>query len=120
MKVIPGDEERGTAADMFRRIYWDTALAWRPPILHLLKSVAGIDRVLFGSDFPYLRRDLAVNCSVEIENSPELNADESTAVLSGNALKLFPRLAALAAARMRTAHDSNPGSGRAHTRPSML
>jgi 6-methylsalicylate decarboxylase len=103
MKVIPGDEERGTAADMFRRVYWDTALAWRPPILHLLKSVVGNDRVLFGSDFPYLRCDLAVNCRVEVENSPELNAEESTAVLSGNALKLFPRFAALAAADSRNA-----------------
>jgi aminocarboxymuconate-semialdehyde decarboxylase len=103
MKVIPGDDERGTAADMFRRIYWDTALAWRPPNVHLLKSVAGVDRVLFGSDFPYLRRDLAVNCRVEVEKSAELNGEESAAVLSGNALKLFPRLATLAAAGSR--HD---------------
>jgi 6-methylsalicylate decarboxylase len=94
MNVIPGAKERGTAADTFRRLYWDTAVSWRPPVLRMLRSVVGIDRVLFGSDFPYLRRDLAVKCRGEVETSPELNSDEAGAVLSGNALKLFPRLAA--------------------------
>ena len=28
MNVMPGTEERGTAADTFRRPYWDTALSW--------------------------------------------------------------------------------------------
>ena len=30
MNIIPGGEERGTAADTLRRLYWDTALSWRP------------------------------------------------------------------------------------------
>jgi hypothetical protein len=30
MNVMPGAEERGTAADTFRRLYWDTALSWSP------------------------------------------------------------------------------------------
>lgn len=34
MKVIPGHEERGTAADTLRRLYWDTALSWKDPVLH--------------------------------------------------------------------------------------
>ncbi len=97
MNVIPGAEERGTAADTFRRLYWDTAVSWRPPILRMLRSVAGLDRVLFGSDYPYLRRDLAVKCRGEVEASPELNEAESRAVLGGNALTLFPRLAQIAA-----------------------
>ena len=94
MNVIPGAKERGTAADTFRRLYWDTAISWRPPILRMLRSVAGLERVLFGSDFPYLRRDLAVKCRGELSTSPELNETESQAVLGGNALKLFPRLMA--------------------------
>ena len=94
MNVIPGAEERGTAADTLRRLYWDTALSWRPPVLRMLRTVAGIDQVLFGSDYPYLRRDLAVKCRSEVEASPELDGDESRAILSRNALKLFPRLAA--------------------------
>lgn len=94
MKVIPGAEERGTAADMLRRLHWDTASAWRPPVLRMLRSEAGIGQVLFGSDYPYVRRDLAVACRHEVETSAELDGDESRAVLADNALKLFPRFQA--------------------------
>ena len=93
MNVIPGAEERGTAADTLRRLYWDTALSWKPPVLRVLRSAVGMDRVLFGSDYPYLRRDLAVTCRQEVASSSELDANESRAVLSKNALSLFPRFA---------------------------
>jgi aminocarboxymuconate-semialdehyde decarboxylase len=91
MNVIPGCEERGTAADTLRRLYWDTALSYSDPILRTLRDVVGLDQVLFGSDFPYLRRDLAVNCVQRLEQTVELTADERTRVMSGNALELFPR-----------------------------
>jgi predicted TIM-barrel fold metal-dependent hydrolase len=94
MKVIPGAEQRGTAADMLRRLYWDTASAWRPPVLRMLRSEAGIGQVLFGSDYPYVRRDLAIACRHEVETSVELDSEESSTVLGDNALKLFPRFAA--------------------------
>jgi predicted TIM-barrel fold metal-dependent hydrolase len=97
MNVIPGAEERGTAADTLRRLYWDTALSWRPPVLRMLRSVVGMGQVLFGSDYPYLRRDLAVACRHEVEESAELEPEERRAVLAANAQKLFPRLAARAA-----------------------
>src|SRR6202051_3678965 len=96
MNVIPGAEERGTAADTLRRLYWDTALSWHPANLHMLRSVVGMSQVLFGSDYPYLRRDLAVACRREVEASPELDSKDSRTVLADNALKLFPRLAARA------------------------
>jgi aminocarboxymuconate-semialdehyde decarboxylase len=91
MNVIPGAEERGTAADTLRRLYWDTALSYSDPNLHMLRDVVGMDQVLFGSDFPYLRRDLAVNCVQRLEQTAEFTAGERSAVMSGNALKLFPR-----------------------------
>jgi predicted TIM-barrel fold metal-dependent hydrolase len=91
MNVIPGAEERGTVADTLRRLYWDTALSYRDPILRMLRDVVGLDQVLFGSDFPYLRRDLAVSCVQRLEQTAELTADERTRVMSGNAVKLFPR-----------------------------
>ena len=49
MNVIPGAEERGTASDTLRRLYWDTALAWGPPVLRMLRSVAGMNQVLFSA-----------------------------------------------------------------------
>jgi 6-methylsalicylate decarboxylase len=99
MNVIPGAEERGRAADTLRRLYWDTALSWHPANLRMLRSVVGLDQVLFGSDYPYLRRDLAVSCRREVESSAELDSEESRAVLADNALKIFPRMAALAPAK---------------------
>jgi aminocarboxymuconate-semialdehyde decarboxylase len=92
MDFIPGAEERGTAASMFRRIYWDTALAASDPVLRMLRDIVGIDQVLFGTDFLYLRRDLAVNAKERILESSELNDSERRAVLGGNASRLFPRL----------------------------
>jgi aminocarboxymuconate-semialdehyde decarboxylase len=110
MNVIPGAEERGTAADTFRRLYWDTALSWRPPMLRMLRSVVGMGRVLFRSDYPYLRRDLAVACRHEVETSPELDNKESRAVLADNALRLFPRLAVGARAAKENAQTLRAGS----------
>jgi hypothetical protein len=49
-------------------------------------AVAGMDKVVFGSDYPYLRRDLAVACRHEVETSEAVNGDESSAVVAGNAL----------------------------------
>ena len=77
---------------MFRLMYWDTALSASDPVLRMLGDVAGIDQVLFGTDFPYLRRDLALNAKQRISNSPELNHLEKQAVLGGNASRLFTRL----------------------------
>jgi 6-methylsalicylate decarboxylase len=92
MGFIKGAEQRGTAADMFRRTYWDTALSATDPVFRMLRDIAGIDQVLFGTDFPYLRRDLAVNAKQRISESSELNHLEKRGVLEGNARRLFPRL----------------------------
>jgi predicted TIM-barrel fold metal-dependent hydrolase len=92
MKFIPGGEQRGTAADMFRRIYWDTALAASDPVFRMLRDVAGINQVLYGTDFPYLRRDLAIDSRQRVLLSPELSDLEKRAVLGGNASRLFPAI----------------------------
>lgn len=92
MGFIAGGEQRGTAADMFRRVYWDTALAASDPVLRMLRDVAGMDHVLFGTDFPYLRRDLAVQSKHHILQSRALSDVERRAILGGNAAGLFPRL----------------------------
>ena len=103
MGFIAGGEQRGTAADMFRRVSWDTALSTSDPVLRMLRDVAGIDQVLFGTDFPYLHRDLAVNAKQRILKSSELNHVEKHAVLGGNAARLFPRLHSLVQSCLRTA-----------------
>ena len=92
MGVIPGAEDRGTAAETFRRLYWDTALSWSDAELRMLRDVVGIDRVVFGTDYPYLRRDLAVSSHDHIAASQELTDSERAAVLGGTAISLIPRL----------------------------
>ena len=92
MGVIEGGEQRGTAADMFRRMFWDTALAASDPVLRMLRDVVGINQVLHGTDFPYLRRDLAVGSRQRLLQSHALNDAERGAVLGRNASDLFPRL----------------------------
>jgi predicted TIM-barrel fold metal-dependent hydrolase len=62
------------------------------PILHrMLRDVAGINQVLYGTDFPYLRRDLAVKSKQQILQSAVLNDSERRSILGGNASRLFPR-----------------------------
>ena len=95
MDVIPGAESRASAAETFRRLYWDTALSWTDPVLRTLRDIVGIDHVVFGTDYPYLPRDLAVSCRADIAASPELSEGERTAVLGATATKLIPRLASL-------------------------
>lgn len=92
MNVIPGAQARATAVETFRRLYFDTALSWGDRVLRMLREVVSLNHVVFGSDYPYLRRDLAVE---HIEASPELTGSERTAILGVTATKLIPRLASL-------------------------
>ena len=92
MGSVPGGEIRGTAAATLRRLHYDTALAYGAPVLTMLKEVVGLDQVLFGTDYPYLRHDMAVRSVGNIRQSAVLSAPEQKAVLYRNAEKLFPRL----------------------------
>jgi predicted TIM-barrel fold metal-dependent hydrolase len=91
MGYIAGAEQRGTAADMFRRMYWDTAISASVPVLRMLRDIAGTNQVLYGTDFPYQRRDLAAR-SKHVLQGAALNDLECGAILGGNASRLFPRL----------------------------
>ena len=93
MGVVDGLAERGTAAELFGRLYWDTALSWSEPVMRTLKSFVGAGKVVFGSDFPYLRRDLAVGSVRRIADSPAFTEAEREAVLGGTARTLLPRFA---------------------------
>ena len=95
MKIMGDSSTTGTTAQTFRRLYWDTALAWSDHVLNTLRHVAGMNKVAFGTDFPYIRRDLAIKGKQRINTNPDLSADEKNAVFGNNALDLFPRLRSL-------------------------
>ena len=95
MKIMGDSSNRGTAAETFRKIYWDTALAWSDPVLYTLRHIAGAGKMLFGTDFPYLRKDIAIRSKTHVNSSPELLSHEKEKVLGDNALDLFPRFKVL-------------------------
>ena len=101
MGVVPDEGGvRGSAADTFRRLYWDTALGVERPLLRMLRAVVGMDRVVYGSDYPYIRPDLAVRGRAELESTADLSDDERAAVLHCTAITLIPRLGKIADAAL--------------------
>ena len=91
MRIMGDNVATGTSAETFRRLYWDTALAWTDPVLNTLRHIAGINRVAFGTDFPYIRKDLAIKGKQRININPDLSAGEKKQVFQDTALELFPR-----------------------------
>jgi len=111
MNVIPGAEERGPFADTARRLYWDTASAFGDPVLHLLRSVTGVQNVVFGTDYPYPRNTISIGGLRGLERTAELDEDERHDLLGGTAARLLPRLAPSArgeAAASQTVGPSQP------------
>jgi len=93
MNVIPGAEERGTFAETLPRLHWDTASAFSDPVLHMLRSVAGLENVAFGTDYPYPHDAISIAGLRQVESTAELDDDERRGVLGGSAARLLPRLA---------------------------
>jgi 6-methylsalicylate decarboxylase len=98
MDVIPGSDERGAFASALPRLYWDTASAFGDPVLHLLRSVAGLGNVVFGTDYPYPRDAISIAGLRQLESTLELDDDERRRVLGGSAARLIPRLERVASA----------------------
>jgi 6-methylsalicylate decarboxylase len=93
MDVIPGARERGTFTDALPRLYWDTASAFSDPVLHMLRSVTGLRRVVFGTDYPYPHDAISIGGLRHIQDTAELDDSERRAVLGESAGRLIPRLA---------------------------
>jgi 6-methylsalicylate decarboxylase len=92
MGVIPGADERGPFAETVTRLHWDTASAFSEPVLHMLRSVTGLENVVFGTDFPYPHDEISIGGLRSVQRTAELDDNERRAVLGGNASRLIPRL----------------------------
>jgi len=95
MDVIPGGHERGMFADVLPRLHWDTASAFSDPVLHMLRSVAGLENVMFGTDYPYPRDAISIGGLRHLQNTGELDEGERRGLLGETACRLIPRLARL-------------------------
>jgi aminocarboxymuconate-semialdehyde decarboxylase len=92
LPAVPGGEQRGSAREQFRRLYWDTAIAFQQPVLGLVRDVIGLDRVVFGSDTPYAPGQSEAGAAA-VRGADYLTADERAAIGWRNAQHLLPRLA---------------------------
>ena len=93
MDVTPGAHERGTFTDVLPHLYWDTASAFSDPVLHMLRSVAGLGNVMFGTDYPYPRDAISIAGLHQLQNTDELDDGERRGLLGETACRLIPRLA---------------------------
>ena len=77
--------EYADPAEGFSRLYFDTVL-FEPPALRFLCDVAGADKVMLGSDYPFGIGD-PDPCGVV--DRTQLTAAEREAILGGNAARIF-------------------------------
>jgi predicted TIM-barrel fold metal-dependent hydrolase len=75
----------GPPSSYLRRIWYD-ALVYTPQALRHLVEVAGADKVVLGTDYPF---DMGVTDPVERAAAAALPAADLTAILSGNAAALL-------------------------------
>ncbi|MGE0628323.1 MAG: amidohydrolase family protein [Hyphomicrobiaceae bacterium] len=79
-------------AEGFKRFWYDNALSCGATTMGALKTVASPDRILFGSDWPFVPPKLVAE-EVATHETPGLHtADERAAIDRSNALALFPQL----------------------------
>jgi 6-methylsalicylate decarboxylase len=78
--------------DYMRRFWYDNAIACEPATTTAIKTVAGVDRLLFGSDWPFIPAGLIAD-EVKVHNASSTHTDvERVAIDNRNALKLWPHL----------------------------
>ena len=71
-----------------KQFYYDTALSPSPFMLGSMRELVGLDKLLFGSDFPFAP-ELLVHAEVNDIANLTLSDAEKKAVDSGNAMTLF-------------------------------
>jgi predicted TIM-barrel fold metal-dependent hydrolase len=79
----------GVGAEL-RKLYYDTASATAPGAMAALRVMADPSRILFGTDYPFVK---AANEVKELEET-QFSNNEREAIDRGNAITLLPRLGA--------------------------
>lgn len=73
--------------------YYDTALSAAPAQMHSALEVSAIDRIVFGSDWPFSSLTLLGSGDPAPELSETFSAEQRVQIERGNALRELPRLA---------------------------
>jgi predicted TIM-barrel fold metal-dependent hydrolase len=83
-RFMPG---KGVPSEVARAFWYDTVNAY-PPALRLAIATFGLDRIVFGTDWPFWKGE-AHQLAADFLAASELSADEIAAIDSGNARALF-------------------------------
>ena len=73
------------------RLYFDTALSPSRNAMRPVLDLAGPDRVLFASDYPYVHGDVLDFEITELDQLDVFDGASREKMTRGNALNLFPR-----------------------------
>jgi predicted TIM-barrel fold metal-dependent hydrolase len=82
--VMRPDEDRAAIVRGLRSFHYDMALSFSDEVLRLLGDVAGMDRIVFGSDYPQVP-EAYIKATVDA-------VAQRAQISRGNALTLLPRL----------------------------
>ncbi|GAB4338804.1 MAG: amidohydrolase family protein [Candidatus Abyssubacteria bacterium] len=78
--------------ESLKRFYYDTAMAANPGAFASLTELVGHDRIVFGSDYPYMPDFAIGEFARQLGAYPGFDASAKEAIERDNALRLFPRL----------------------------
>jgi 6-methylsalicylate decarboxylase len=76
-----------------RRLHYDLAGVPLPRSLGALLDLVDVDRLVYGSDYPFTPTALVEALATDIAATPLLDGQRRAAALRDNALRLFPRFA---------------------------
>jgi predicted TIM-barrel fold metal-dependent hydrolase len=96
--ITPRPASEQEVFETLERLYYDLALSTHPVPLAALRRLAPVSQVLFGSDWPFTP-EIGVARSIRQLETADLSESDARAIARENAERVFPRLAAQAAAR---------------------
>ncbi|GGT36395.1 amidohydrolase family protein [Streptomyces purpureus] len=96
------DRQPADLIGSLRRLHYDTAMSANEFALPTLDRLVDPTRILFGSDFPFMKQPEVAESVAGILAHPGWNDEQRLLVERGNALRLFPGLA-----RRLTAAEGN-------------
>jgi predicted TIM-barrel fold metal-dependent hydrolase len=87
------EDDRADIVRGLRSFYYDIALSSNDAVLTLLNQVVGMDRVVFGSDYPQVPNSYIQSTADNLFQSQVIDDRRRHQVVRGNGVTLLPRLA---------------------------
>jgi predicted TIM-barrel fold metal-dependent hydrolase len=89
--VLAMENDRAAVGHGLRHFYYDTALSTCDPVFDLLRQVVGLDRIVFGSDYPQVPDSFVAASIRAVAESPALDDQARIRIARANGLDLLQR-----------------------------